>query len=99
MKTIELTQEQKNEILNHLIDVNGEFDIDVFVSDDIRINLTGYVYTDGYYEDDYFSGTGAYVETSRTADVVVNAYVGEDEEWRDVGSEFDRECYDAIQAA
>ncbi len=43
-----------------------------FESDGLAFKLTSYIESRGYREDDYFSGTGAWVETYRDAWIDIN---------------------------
>ena len=58
--------------IDHIED-NGTFDIDVELNDDITVHMTGRLDTDGYYENDYYNGTGAYIETYRSANIELTA--------------------------
>ena len=80
MKKIELTGEQRDEIMSALAEIHnedGRFDIDIEL-DTITINAQGWVEIDGYIEDDgvcgYMNGTGAWIETYRAASVELTAY-------------------------
>lgn len=101
-KRITLTTEQQDKVLQKLQGQQGDFDIYIELNKSLTIQAQGYVYSDGYVEDDYLNGTGAFIETGRTADVILTAFVsndGEDEEVYDVESEFETECYNLLQAA
>ena len=76
MKKIELTGEQRAMIMAALAEVHdedGRFDIDIEL-DTITINAQGCIEIDGYAEDDYMNGTGAWIETYRAASVDLTAY-------------------------
>lgn len=80
MKKIELTGEQRAQVMNALAEIHGEdgrFDIDIEL-DSLTINAQGTIEIDGYVEDDYhcgyMNGTGAWVETYRAASVELAAY-------------------------
>ena len=76
MKKIELTGEQRAMIMGALAEVHdedGRFDIDIEL-DTITINAQGCIEIDGYAEDDYMNGTGAWIETYRAASVDLTAY-------------------------
>lgn len=80
MKTIELTQAQREGIINALAEIHdeeGHYDINIEL-DTITINAQGCIEIDGYIEDDYHcgyeNGTGAWIETYRTASVELTAY-------------------------
>lgn len=97
MKKIELTGEQRAQVMNALAEIHdedGRFDIDIEL-DSLTINAQGTIEIDGYVEDDYhcgyMNGTGAWVETYRAASVELTAY---DED----GNEFviDNESNDII---
>ena len=93
MKKIELTGEQRAMIMAALAEVHdedGRFDIDIEL-DTITINAQGCIEIDGYTEDDYMNGTGAWIETYRAASVDLTAY-------DDDGNEFviDNESNDII---
>ena len=71
MRRIELTEEQREEIKSALQDVHdesGNFCIEVDLEDYVA-TVSGWVELDGYTEDDYFNGTGAWIETHRVASV------------------------------
>lgn len=77
MKTIELTSEQREKLMNalsELRDTDGKFEIEIFIGCDLIIEAKGSVEVEAYQEDDYFSGTGAWVETRRSAWVELTAY-------------------------
>lgn len=99
MRTIELTQAQKNIVLKKLNDVQGCFDEYIDVGEDVTVHAWGILDIVGYRENDYLNGTGAFIEKYRTADVTLEALVGEDEELCEVGDEFSKECYELLQAA
>lgn len=102
MKRIELTQEQRYMVLQKLqntIREDGDFDIDVEFGNGIIVSARGYIYHDGYREKDFLGSGCAWVDTSVSADVVINCYDGEGEEACDVGGEFANECYDLIYNA
>lgn len=99
METITLTKEQRNMVLRELSDVQDDFCVCVDVAGNITVQAKGYLYVDGYRENDYYNGTGAFVETSRTADVILTAFVGEDGEECEVDAEFETECYNLLQVA
>lgn len=101
-KTITLTQEEKDMVLNAIGDElrYGDTDFDIFVdiNDSLTIEAKGHSYSEGYREAD----NGGFNETGRNADVILTAYVsnhGWDEECYDVDSEFEVECYNYINAA
>lgn len=77
MRTITLTKEQMQEVYDALDDVEqGNFETEVEIeveNGDLLITATGWLETDGYVEDDYRCGTGAYVETYRNASVELMA--------------------------
>lgn len=101
MRTIELTQEQKNNVLHELSDVNGCFDIYIELDEHLTIHAHGILDIEGYRETDYLNGTGAFAETGRIADVSLEAFVYDEanEEACEVSSDFEKVCYDFIQAA
>lgn len=72
MKRIELTEEQVESIKHALMGIREEsrdFDIDIEIDDCNIANISGWVELDGYSEDDYYSGTGGWVETHREVSV------------------------------
>lgn len=76
MRTIELTKEQVDAInckLAEVHDTDGNFNIDIDI-DELSITAEGFVEIDGYVEDDYYNGTGAYVETHRSASVTLSGW-------------------------
>ena len=101
-KRVVLTQEQKDIVLSKLEEQQGDFDIFIEIDENLTIEAKGYMYENGYREKDYLNGTGAFVETSRDADVILTAFVseaGDNEEVCDVESDFETECYNKLQAA
>ena len=93
MKKIELTGEQRAMIMGALAEVHdedGRFDIDIEL-DTITINAQGCIEIDGYTEDDYMNGTGAWIETNRAASVGMTAYDDDGNEF-----ELDNESNDII---
>lgn len=78
MKTIELTKEQYDKVIESLDEVqDGSFDLEIEIDETLTVFATGWLETDGYVEDDYhcgyMNGTGAYVETYRSASVELSA--------------------------
>ena len=99
MKKLTLSEAQIREILSQLAgvhDEDGSFDIDIEL-DGITINAKGSIELDGYKEDDYFNGTGAWVETYRSASVELTAF-DEDGEV-EIGIEIENEIYKYLNAA
>lgn len=99
MRTIELSKEQREKVINALAavhDENGRFDIDIELDDALTLNAKGWLELDGYKEDDYF-GTGAWVETYRSASVELTAF-DEDGEV-EIGIEIENEIYKYLNAA
>lgn len=76
MKTITLTQSQREQIAQELYDniTDGGFTREIILDDNLTVDVEGYLDIDGYSE------TGGYVETSRYAWVELTAWVGEDYE-------------------
>lgn len=107
MKTLPLTKLQVDAICKQLDDavsgIDGKFDIDVELDENITVNVRGQVETDGYYEDDYFNGTGAWVETYRdvTLDVTAKAYDEKTNTETDymIDPESEKAIYDYLAAA
>ena len=76
MKTITLTEAQRALLKDRLTDVrdeNGAIDVDIVIDHLLTINVQGWVETEGYTEDDPYTGTGGYVETYRQAGVHLTA--------------------------
>lgn len=97
MKKIELTGEQRAQVMNALAEIHdedGRFDLDIEL-DTITINAQGTIEIDGYVEDDYhcgyMNGTGAWIETYRAASVDLTAYDDDGNEF-----ELDNESNDII---
>ncbi len=87
MKTMTMNGEQRAKVMAALAEVKyeaGRFEVEVIV-DGWTLNAEGWVELDGYREDGYEDGTGAWVETHRSAGVTLTAY---DEE----GDEADVDC-------
>lgn len=99
MKKLTLSEAQKREIMSRLAEVHDEdggFDIEIEL-DGITINAKGSIELDGYKEDGYFNGTGAWVETYRSASVELTAF-DEDGEV-EIGIEIENEIYKYLNAA
>ena len=99
MKKLTLSEAQKREIMSRLAEVHDEdggFDIEIEL-DGITINAKGSIELDGYKEDDYFNGTGAWVETYRSASVELTAFDEDGEVEIDI--EIENEIYKYINAA
>ena len=78
MKTITLTDAQMQKVYDALDSVeDGSFDLEIEIDETLTVFATGWLETDGYVEDDfhrgYMNGTGAYVETYRSASVELSA--------------------------
>lgn len=75
MKTIRLTDKQMQQLYKELAHVedNGLFELDVDVDENTTVHAIGSLETQGYYEDDYYNGTGAYVVTQRDACIHLTA--------------------------
>ena len=81
-------------------DEDSSFNIDIEL-DGITINVKGSIELDGYIEDDYhcgyMNGTGAWVETYRSASVEVKAFDEDGEVEIDI--EIENEIYKYLNAA
>ena len=73
MKEYKLTPEQNAEIRDYLDKTDGAINKE-FVFGDLTVVVDGYIESRGYYEDDYFSGTGAWVETYRNENINITAF-------------------------
>ncbi|MCM1079579.1 MAG: hypothetical protein NC431_08910 [Firmicutes bacterium] len=60
---------QIDTIVEHLDAQEGNFNIEIELSDTLMMQAKGHLSTKGYVEDDYLNGTGAYIETDRVARV------------------------------
>lgn len=105
MRTIELTQAQVDAICNKLAEVHDtsdSFNIDIDI-DELSVTAEGIIEIDGYVEDDYYNGTGAYVETYRNADVTLTGWVynpfNEEIEEVEIDSESVKKVSDYLNAA
>ena len=101
-KTITLTQEEKDMVLNAISDElrYGDTDFDIFVdiNDSLTIEAKGHSYSEGYREAD----NGGFNEKGKNADLILTAFVsnhGWDEECYDVDSEFEKQAYNFLMAA
>lgn len=59
--------------LRPIHDESGTFDIDIELGS-LTVNATGEVDIEGYVEDDYLNGTGAFIETRRNATVALTGF-------------------------
>lgn len=73
MKEYTLTPEQNAEIREFLDKSSGDIHTE-FEFGELIVMVDGYIETRGYYEDDYFNGTGAWVETYRCENVILSAF-------------------------
>jgi len=97
MKTITLTDAQREDVLNALMEWRDEDRINCLVDvDGLSITIKGILYVDGYREDDYNSGTGAYIETDREASLTIRAH-NEDGEEMYVDDETETACIDLLE--
>lgn len=71
-----LTQQQRKALLERLDRIRFEEGRFGFTLDfeDLSITAIGEIELDGYCEDDYYNGTGGWVETYRRARVVISAF-------------------------
>lgn len=100
MRRIELSEEQREAIKSALQDVrdeSGNFDIDVDLEEYVA-TVSGWVELDGYTEDDYFNGTGAWIETYREASVTIKM-TDEDGNEYGVDSDTENEIYNYLNVA
>ncbi len=68
MKLLQLTNEQLERVYNelvHNVEYNEKFHVSIDVTDTLTVFADGRIDVDGYREDDYLNGTGAFVETGR----------------------------------
>lgn len=65
--------------LQKIANADETFNIEIPVADDITVFATGSIATEGYREDDYFTGTGAWIETNRETRVALTALVGKED--------------------
>lgn len=105
MRTIELTTAQVDKIIERLADVHDvddNFNIDVEL-DELSVTAEGFVEIDGYVEDDYYRGTGGYVETYRNASVTLTGWVynpfNEEIEEVEIGRDSQRRIENYLKAA
>ena len=72
-----LTYEQRTELcrkLQAIRDKDDDFEI-ILDYNNVQIHAYGKITIDGYYEDDYLNGTGAFVETHRDFYIEIFALV------------------------
>ena len=100
MKKITLSEAQKSVLMNGLAEIHdedGRFDINIEIDEEITINAKGWLELDGYREDDYYNGTGAWVETGRAANIDLTAY--ENGEPVELDKEIEKEAHKYLNAA
>lgn len=98
MRRIELTEDQRDEIKSALQDVHdnsGNFCIEVDLGDYIA-TVSGWVELGGYTDDDYFNGTGAWIETYRDASVHIITLTDEDGNEYAADRETENEIYNYL---
>lgn len=97
MRTITLTDAQREDVLDALRDWRNEEKIKCEVSiDGFIIKIHGDLFIDGYQENEYYDGTGAYVETSREANLKIFCYT-EDGERAYVDDETEIACIELLE--
>ncbi len=102
---ITLTKTQIEAITSKLAGLgnNETFNFDVDVTDELQVNVEGYLNITGYREDDPQNGTGAFVETGRRADVQLTGWQynprTEDIEEVAIDDESVKEVYNYLMAA
>lgn len=77
MKTVTLSSSQLDSLLYKFyesVDGDGDFSV-LYEDDDLMIDIKGYCIIEGYREDDYYNGTGAYVETDKYGLFEYTAYL------------------------
>ena len=77
MTQITLSNEQLATIKDKLAQAHNEndaFSVEIDLGDGLSIVADGWVEIDGYTEDDYHRGTGAFVETFRSASVQLTGW-------------------------
>lgn len=100
MRRIELTDEQRDEIksaLQEVHDNSGNFCIEVDIGDYIA-TISGWVELGGYTDDDYFNGTGAWIETYRDASVHNISLTDEDGKEYAADRDSENEIYNYLKA-
>ena len=96
-----LTNTQIETITSKLVGLGNDetFDFDVDVTDELQVNVAGYLNISGYRE----NGTGAFVETDRHADVQLTGWqynpITEDEEEVEIEDESVQEVYKYLMSA
>ncbi len=99
MERVTLTREQRQKVLEGLNAVReecGRFEV-LTELDGLTVEAVGAVALDGYREDDYLTGTGAWVETYRLASVELTAY-DEDGRAYHVDSDTEDAAYGSLNA-
>ena len=80
MNVITLTPAQRDAIIAELDEIeNGHYNIEVEFDEHLTVYAEGWFENGGYCEDDYFNGTGAWVETYRQGSIELKAIVTDDE--------------------
>lgn len=79
MKTANLTQEQKQQLIEQIELICNTYEDDVLetivdISDDFYFVVTGQIEVEGHRDRDYFTGTGAWVEDSRHGSLDIVTY-------------------------
>ena len=106
MRTIELTKQQLDVVINSLADAhdtNDNFSVEIEVDDELTVIAEGFVEIYGYVEDDYYRGTGGYVEAYRNAGVTLTGWtidrLTEDDEEVEIGAESVKKVEEYLNAA
>lgn len=81
-----MTKDQLDEVLNSLIDVDGDFCTETEIGKGVTIEASGQFVAKMECEDDYYNGTGGWVEVGRHAEVQLEAVTYDED-----GCEIDRE--------
>lgn len=81
-------------IAENIDDSEGRFDLDVELDENTFVTVSGWYEFDGYREDDYFNGTGAWVTTyARVSVETVDVFTYDDD-----GEEVPNEIQPDIEA-
>ena len=98
MRTITLTDEQREQVLKKLIEWRQDEDIDCIVElDDMEVTVTGHLEIDSYCEDDYYTGTGAWIETYRSANIDISAWLWKEDEFVEVDVDTYSACVELLE--
>lgn len=94
---IDLTKDDEERILNEIDYIDdGDFNFECQLDNGCVAEISGYLKTKGYKEDDYYNGTGGFAMTSKDGYINIVVYNPNTNEEYYVPSDFENKCYKTL---